>query len=194
MVEHPEAGRHVHRTADVPAVHLEPIQRTAAGISVGEGGAENLIIAFFETLQVLQVVLHFGLDDLQRVQEELLGPDHADALDGEDVLLSFLAQLEGLVELVRPQTLSAHGAVVDVFDLDFLLLLALLHAEHALRTQRGQLVRVFSFDRLLEGDGRQQAVVGRGDWRPLGVDSPDVLGAEQLDFDFLCEPRLPGSL
>ena len=82
---------------------------------------------------MLQVVLHFGLDDLQRVQEELLGPDHADALDGEDVLLSFLAQLEGLVELVRPQTLSAHGAVVDVFDLDFLLLLALLHAEHALR-------------------------------------------------------------
>lgn len=158
------------------------------------GRAENLIIAFFETLQVLEVVLHFGLDDLQGVQEELLGPDHADALDGEDVLLSLLAQLEGLVELVRPQTLSAHGAIVDVFDLDFLLLLALLHAEHALRTQRGQLVRVISFDRLLEGDGRQQAVVGRGDWRPLCVDSPDVLGAEQLDFYFLSETGVPGSL
>ena len=143
---------------------------------------------------MLQVVLHFGLDDLQRVQEELFGPDHADAFDGEDVLLALLAQLDRLVELVRPQTLSAHGAVVDVLDLDLFFLLALLHAEDALRTERCQLVGVLSFDGFLERDGGQEAVVGGRDRGPLGVDSADVFGAEEFDLYFLGERRVPGSL
>jgi hypothetical protein len=92
---------------------------------------------------------------MQGIGEKLLGSDHSNRLDGEDVLLLLLTQLDERIELIRADAFSTHGASINVFNIDLFFLLVLLDSEDTLRTESNQFLGILSLDRTLESDAGQ---------------------------------------
>lgn len=115
------------------------------------------------------------------------------------------AQLDLVLELVMAQALSANGVTHGVQDHGLeLALMTLVSATLLLRLLLGDLLQpddalgealleflgVATQDRLENGDGRHEAVRGRGDGGELGVIGPDALVHVHRQIDLLSRPHL----
>lgn len=148
--------------------------------------------------------LTFGLEVLNRLQEQLVRVPLACRLDLENEVVPLAAQLDLVRELGVAQALPADGVLHRVLDdrlhlalvaLEVrirlgLLLGDLLQADDALREAPLELLRVGADDGPRDVDERQQAVRGGGDGRELGVVGADALMHVRHELDLLARPQL----